>query len=155
MNKVVSINEYRQSLKDGINDLDVYFNAAKHEITDYSWCLGVTETYIGMFYPGIVGVFLFKIIPQNKQVDEYIWVVVGDIPPLYITCENAPNAACALDGYIGAMMTWVDAAKSGKDLDGLPPVNVPSTPENAKKLQLKLDFLEKKILALYQGDLKE
>jgi hypothetical protein len=40
----------------------------------------------------------------------------------------------ALDGYIGAMEEWVEAAWLGKSVADLIPVNVPANPANAEML---------------------
>lgn len=75
--------------------------------------------------------------------DEWIWILVGDLPPAYITCEESPNPASALDAYIGAMDEWVNAAKNGISTNGLIPANVAPTPENAEALQKSWFFLMK------------
>ncbi len=80
--------------------------------------------------------------------------VVGDLPPAYITTEDAPNPATALDGYIGAMDDWVKAAKAGQSVADLIPVNVSPTVENAKRLESRLRFLDKEVLAHCAEDLK-
>ena len=84
----------------------------------------------------------------------WIWVVVGDLPPIYITSEDSPNAACALDSYIGAMQEWVEAAENGLPVDDLVSVNVPATKENAAALKSRLSMLDERILSEYEEDLK-
>lgn len=90
---------------------------------------------------------------RNADVDEWIWIVVGDLPPAYITCEESPNPASALDAYIGAMGEWVNAAKKRISTNGLIPVNVTPTLENAEALQKRLAFLDERILSQYRSDL--
>jgi len=75
--------------------------AARGFVESFDWCRGIREEYIGIAVPGIVGVYLFRIGPTDPGVDEWIWVIVGDLPPAYITTDEAPNPAAALDGYIG------------------------------------------------------
>ena len=154
MTKVFDVEAYKNTLAEDVNDFEQLLAEAKSEINFYDWCLRDLETYVGMFYAGVVGVFLFRIKPSSQMIDEWIWVVVGDLPPLYLTCEECPNAACALDAYIGAMQDWVEAAESGKSIDNLAPVNVPATPENAAKLKSRLAMLDDRILSRYEGDLK-
>jgi hypothetical protein len=103
----------------------------------------------------VVSVFLFRIRPTKEETDEWIWIVIGDLPSAYITAEDAPNPASALDGYIGAMEEWVEAASTGKPTTDLIPVNVPPTPENAKRLESRLQFLDREILSRYADDLKD
>ena len=102
----------------------------------------------------VCAVFLFEVEPADKEADDYVWVVVGDIPPAYITCENAANPAAALDGYIAAMSLWVEAALAGKSVDGLVPVSIPATVEAGEDLQARLEFLAQNVLAQYEADLK-
>src|SRR5262245_5316843 len=73
----------------------------------------------------------------------------------YITTDQCPNPASALDGYIGAMQEWVDAAKGGGSVEKLIPVNVDATPEHAKELESRLHFLQDEILSAYVDNLKE
>ena len=49
----------------------------------------------------------------------------------------------------------IDAAKTGRTVEGLIPVNVPPTPEYAKQLESRLTFLDKKILIYYTDDLRQ
>ena len=70
--------------------------------------------------------------------DEWVWVIVGEVPPAYITIDDAPNPACAVDGYIGAMREWAAAVRSGESTDGLVPAetrgggaSLERTPETA------------------------
>jgi hypothetical protein len=83
-----------------------------------------------------------------------VWVIVGDVPPAYITVEDAPNPATALDAYIGAMQEWVDAARAGGSVADLIPVNVPPTVENAERLGRRLQFIDEEILSQYADDLE-
>ena len=151
--KVAKTTEYRASLGPDATDFGLFEQEARDYLEYFDWCLEIVDAYVGIFFAGVVGIFLFRILPSRSDVDEWVWVVVGDIPPAYITCEDAPNAACALDGYIGAMTEWVEAASSGKSVTDLIPVNVPATPENAEALKRRLEFLDEKILSSFQDDL--
>jgi hypothetical protein len=118
------------------------------------WHRGIREAYFGLGVARIVGVFLFEVVPARPEVDDTVWVVVGDLPPAYITTEESPNPATALDAYIGAMEEWVAAARAGRSVEGLIPVNVPPTSEDAARLESRLRFLDKEILSNYADDLK-
>jgi hypothetical protein len=126
---------------------------AEDYLEAYKWCAGIVESYFGIGVGGVVAVFLFKIVPAGYDVDEWIWVIAGDLPPAYITTESAPNPACALDGYIGAMEEWVEAVRSGKPISDLIPVNAPATSEFAGALETRLKFLDREILSHYKDDL--
>ncbi|NIJ19851.1 hypothetical protein FHS95_001520 [Sphingomonas naasensis] len=103
---------------------------------------------LGAHFDGIFSIFLFEIEPGRDDVDHWAWDIVGDILPAYITCKDARNPYEALDGYIGAMEEWVQAAREGASVADLIPVNVPATPANAALLDSRLKFLDAEILPL-------
>lgn len=122
-------------------------------IRGFSWCDAVLELYEGIADPDILGVFLARIRPARPGVDEWLWIVVGDLPPAYLVIDRAPNPACALDGYIGLMREWVKAVERGAPVDDLIPVNVPPTREYAKMLDGRLRVLAEFLRENFQDDL--
>jgi len=134
--KVVPIAEMGGESDEETEELKAYLLEAESEINFYSWHDGIVCSYFGMGVGGIFAIFLFEILPNRKSVDDYVWVIVGDLPPAYITCDNAPNPACALDCYICAMEDWVKAAKNGDSVENLIPVNIPASPENGALLEV-------------------
>jgi hypothetical protein len=86
------------------------------------------------------------IVPAEESVDEWIWVVVGDVPSAYIATQAADTPGAALDAYIGAMEEWVEAARSGSSVADLIPVGVPPTEQYAELLARRLEFLDREIL---------
>ena len=104
------------------------------------------ESYFGSGIRDLFGVFLFKIIPVSPNVDEWLWVIVGDIPPAYIVTDFAQNPTSALRCYIAEMRRWVLAAERGASLSGIIPVNAPATKEYAKMLKGRLGFIESEFL---------
>ncbi len=153
-NKVTALNTFLQTLEGDHDNFSTLLEGAKKEITFYDWCLRIEETYVGLYESEILGVFLFRIKPSREDVDEWVWVIVGDIPPIYITCEQSPNPVCAVDSYIGAMREWVEAVKNGEALDKVVPVEVEPSIENALMLQNRLEILNKHIVQANKGDLR-
>lgn len=121
----------------------------------FTWHRGIKAAYLGIGVGKILGVFLFEIVPAREGGDDKMWIIVGDLPPAYITTDDAPNPATALDGYIGAMEEWVAAAREGRGVEGIIPVNVPPTAENADRLESRLRFLDERILSDYADDLRD
>ncbi|MEW5824377.1 MAG: hypothetical protein AB1766_08545 [Pseudomonadota bacterium] len=154
LSKVANWSEYVSAQREDIDEIKSMYREAREFLEFYDWCSEIEESYVGMLYPGLVAVFLFKISPARNDVDEWIWVIVGDVPSAYLTTDECPNPAAALDGYIGAMLEWVEAAQKGNSVAELIPVNVPATKENGDKLKTRLDFLDERVLSEYQEDLK-
>jgi hypothetical protein len=95
---------------------------------------------------GVMAVSLAHIEPASADVDEWLWVIIGDLPPAYLVVDNSPDPPCALESYIELMEEWVDKVKAGESTDDCIPVNVEPTLEWASELELRLDFLKENIL---------
>lgn len=133
------INPLPSNLRDALRE-------AREVIEFYNWVSSIKKEFLGIEVDGVLYAFLFEIVPARPDVDRWIWVIVGDVPPAYITCEDAKNPYEAVDAYVGAMEEWVNAAKDGKSVDKLVPVNVPATSENALALERRLKFIDEHIL---------
>lgn len=152
--KVMDLAGYRPMLEEEDHEsFDDFAERARLYVERFSWCDELVEVKVGLFFPAILGVFLVEIKSSRPEVDELIWAVVGDLPPAYMAGEEptgCPNAACALDGYVGAMMNWVEAVEEGRTVEDLIPVNVPPTKEWAKELRSRLTFIDEEILPDYR-----
>ena len=155
LKKVIKWEEYIESIEVEKEEVEEMMYEAREFLNFYTWVDKIIGAYVGILYVGIVGVFLFKIKSTRKGISSWVWVIVGDLPPAYITIDDCPNPATALDGYIGAMLDWVDAAKEGSLVNNLIPVNIPATEENATRLKTRLDFLDEHILNNHEDDLKQ
>lgn len=128
------------------------YEKAFNFLSNQEWYASLKESYMGMFHPGIVAVFLFRILPSGSF-DEWIWIIVGDLPSAYIVTDDCLNPAAALDGYIGEMEEWIKAVEEGRSIQDLIPVNAPPTLDNAKALKSRMTFLDERILCNYEDDL--
>jgi hypothetical protein len=97
----------------------------------------------------VVAVFLFRIVPKQEGVDEWLWVVVGDLPSAYLVTDDNPTPASALEAYVAEMSAWVDAVENGRPVADLIPVNVPPTRENSQQLRNRLTFLSANVIPRY------
>jgi hypothetical protein len=140
VSRVAEVHERHQS------NLEQALREAREFITFYSWVSGIKQEYLGFALEGVLFQFLFEISPARADVDKWLWVFVGDVPPAYITCEDARTPYEALDAYVGALEEWVNTAKMGQSVAHLIPVNVPATPDNAALLERRLKFIDEKIL---------
>jgi hypothetical protein len=130
-------------------------------LRSFDWCDDVVEVWVGdVTADSVVAVFLCRIVADRDGVPEWLWVVVGDVPPAYVVVDDAPNPASALDAYVGEMQEWVAAAKRGEPVDNLIPVldadgtrELPPTPETAEELERRLGLIDAEILSGCRDDL--
>jgi len=119
---------------------------AKTYISSFKWAVGIKEGFLANGFDGILGVFLFKIVPESEKVDELLWVICGDIPPAYLVTDCAKTGLEALALYVEEMQKWVDAVFSGAFVNDLIPVNVAPDEEYAEMLLTRLNFIREEIL---------
>jgi hypothetical protein len=124
--------------------------AAENYLRCFPWCGGIREAYYGHGYGGIVAVFFFRIEPEHINVDEWLWVVIGDVPPAYLVTDNAATPSAALEGYIQQISKWVELAKQGRSSKDVIPVYVSPTPENAAELERRLRLLIELVLPSFR-----
>jgi hypothetical protein len=155
LTQVVPVRDIKGENDEETLGLRKMFDEAQRFLSAFNWCVRIEESYFGFGYAGIVAVFLFKICPVRADVDDWLWVVVGDLPPAYLVTEGNLTPELALDGYISEMTRWVQAAKEERPVDDLIPVNVPPTQENAEALEGRLAALRliiKESVALQKSD---
>jgi hypothetical protein len=119
---------------------------ARDFIAQFDWCGEVRDFYFGAGVGDVFAVFLAHIKPAQPSVDEYLWIVVGDIPSAYLVTESCADPKEALVGYVWEMRKWVALAREGRTSDDVIPVNAPATPEWAEALSGRLDALDQKII---------
>jgi len=113
-------------------------------ISAFSWCEEVLESYFAGGVGGIFAVFFFRIKTKYPRVDPWIWIMGGSVPPAYLPLRHCNSAARAFDMYLEGMRKWVEYARKGQtgnDDQGVPPVNLPSTPEQAEEIHKRLEAL--------------
>jgi len=142
LTSVVPIVEMRGENDDETRGLAKMFDEAHKFLSSFCWCRRIEESFFGFGYAGIVAVFLFKIDPAREGIDDWLWVVVGDIPPAYLVTEENLTPDLAVEGYIQEMSRWVEAAKEGRPVKDLIPVNAAATQENAEALEKRLGALK-------------
>ena len=126
--------------------LQAVYLQARDYLLSHKWCLGIGEMYFGVGLGGVVAVFPVAIDPVPTGVDEWLWVVVGNLPPAYLVLDDCPTPIEAVLTYISLMQAWVDLARDGVSSADVIPVNVPATTENAEMLQRRLDVLSATIV---------
>jgi len=114
---------------------------AKNYVLSFSWC----ESILGSYFAGGVGkifaIFLFNISPARPEVDSWMWIVVGDVPPAYLPLEDCRTSREVFDTYIAGMKRWVELVREGREAapeDRVPPVNIPANREWAESLDGRL-----------------
>jgi hypothetical protein len=153
--KVVSATQMAGDTENDTELLKEMLREAEAYLSAFDWCETIRESYFGLGVGSIVAVFLFRIIPRSEGVDEWLWVVVGDLPPAYLVTDDNPTPVSALEAYIEEMNAWVVAVNDGRSVGQQIPLDVSPTRENSEQLKRRLTFLTTKVIPNYnkQSDL--
>ena len=125
---------------------------AETYLRSFSWCGHILSSFFGGGVGGVLAVFLFKIQPDRPDVGSWIWVVVGDIPSACLPLEGCASPADVFERYTRGIGKWVELARAGRRAtaeDGVPPINLPATPEWADKLERSLQLVTLKVKPLF------
>jgi hypothetical protein len=128
---------------------------AERYISSFSWCGPVLKSYFGGGVGGIFAVFFFHIRPSRSDVEPWIWIIVGDIPPAYLPLTDCKSPAEVFRTYFRGLSNWVEFARKGRTgttEQGVPPVNVPATPEWAEKISQKLHGLTLAVKPFFEDE---
>jgi hypothetical protein len=112
--------------------LQLMLEDARKYVLAFPWCESIVRSYFAGGVGEIFAVFLFNIFPARSDVGQWMWVVVGDIPSAYLPLEDCKSRREVFETYIDGMERWIELARErrgGTVEDGVPPVNVPATPE--------------------------
>ena len=134
--------EETELFKEALKEADLFIKA-------FSWCKDVKDIYFCYGVGGVVQIFLFNIDRKSSGgdvIDEWLWVVIGDLPSAYLVADDVTNPHDALAAYCEMMRDWIDAVRAGEGMEDVYQVPVPPTEANASQLSLRLDFLMADIL---------
>ena len=118
---------------------------AKRYVLSFSWCDSIISSYFGGGVGKIIAIFLFNISTERADVDPWMWIIVGDIPSAYLPLEDCKSPMDVFEVYVDGMRKWAKLARKGQAgsaAEGIPPVNVPATPEWAEHIENRLRLLD-------------
>jgi hypothetical protein len=121
---------------------------ARGYIRSFRWCPQISEEYLGFGIGKVLGLFLFRFANTIGETDEYLWVVVGDLPSAFFVIDDAPTPRSATEVYCRMMQDWINAVLSKAPLDDVFPVNSDSRDEMAQMLDSRLRFIREKIIPM-------
>jgi len=131
---------------------------ARDYLLAHDWCVDVRGLYFDRGFPN-VAVFFADVEPSGDA-DPQIWVIVGDVPPLYIDTVDQHNGAEALAGYVVVLTDLIDFFNQGQSLSGMPPLLTRRSleplilnSELANMLSSRLALIAKTTLSLWKNEI--
>ncbi len=121
-------------------------DAAVRYIRDFPWCVELHEQYFADGIGGVVALFLFRTSVEGLPAPEWLWVIVGDLPPTYFAFRGFPTPRSALLLYIEGVEEWLATAPEQRNSEELIPIFVPKGSEYIEMLYERISRLRTSIL---------
>lgn len=150
MSTVVSVDLMRGEDNEETSLLRQALAEARKYLRDFKWVGAIREEYFGLGIGGVIAVFLFRV-DGDADVDEWLWVVVGDLPSAYLVPDRATTPVEAIRIYCELMDDWVQAVHIGSGLEEVFPVKAEPSADNADLLRKRVCYLRDVLLPAYEG----
>ena len=116
---------------------------AQKYLMSFTWCDKILNGWLVKDWGYMLCVFYFEIKPAyGSSADNFVWIVVGDIPPAYIDIESANNELKVLEIYVNLMEEWIGNVKQGKSVKNCFPVTVDPTIKYANMLSSRVKIIK-------------
>ncbi len=124
---------------------------ARQYLASHAWCAGVADLYFAGGVPAVVAAFAARIDPRDGA-DEWLWIVVGDLPSAYLVIEDGPQSLPeVLETYCDLMSDWVNAIRTGHSVAKVFPVRAPADLQHAEMLERRISFLRGEVIPAFAG----
>ena len=120
---------------------------AKLFLESQSWCNSIKKCWFDFGIYDKIAVFLFQIEPINDSVDEFIWVIEGDLPTVYLD-QSIQTGKEALKVYCELMSDWYENILNKRSISDCYPVSTAPTEENANLLKTRIEFIRRELLTI-------
>jgi hypothetical protein len=117
-------------------------------LSRFKWCDKIKEKYLYYNLGTTLCVFLFDI--KNNQSsdigDNLLWVIVGDLPSMYLDTYHIKTLKEALDLYAYLGGDWADKIIAKKSLKKCFPFDEKPSIELAQLLKTRVKFIKENLL---------
>lgn len=133
---------------DFYHELAAQYDEAESYIKNFTWCKQIKECSLYINLGKIFCIFLFEIenLASTEIQDGFLWVIVGDIPTMYLDTFSQKTTKKVIKTYINLAEDWISSVRAGTDLSECYPFNVNPTSELAELLGKKISFMKNTLL---------
>ena len=138
---------------DGLKpDLEFYTEVVKMQkeadkyLLAFKWCLSIKESSLYLNLGEKLCVFLYEIDTSSSNGDNFFWIVVGDLPAMYLDVYGAKTTIEVLEDYASLASDWISNVELGLSVEDCYPFDAKSTMEMADLLKKRVNIIEKSII---------
>lgn len=124
------------------SELDLLYDKAETYIKSFKWCKEIKDCSLYTNLGKIFCIFLFNIDNTASREDNFLWIVVGDIPSMYLDIFGAKTTRAVVETYTVLAEDWIDKIKKSKSVAKCYPFDAEPTLELAELLEKKVSFMK-------------
>ena len=134
------------STTDFFPELNSIYQEAKNYLFSFKWCKEIKSGSLYTNLGKIFCIFLFEIENTASSEDNFLWVIIGDFPLMYLDVYGPKTTIEVLEDYIRLAEDWIYNIKSGKPTNECYPFSAEPTTELAELLEKKVSFMKTTLL---------
>ena len=144
--------KYPINLKDLDKKLEFYdeviaaYEKATEYIGSFYWCEEIKRSSLYTNLGRVLCIFLFDIVNASSKEDNLLWLIVGDIPSMYLDVHGAKNTVQVLEDYAALAEDWINKIKAGETVDGCYPFKAEPALEMAELLELRVNQIKNNLI---------
>jgi len=119
---------------------------AEKYITGFTWCLSVVESSLYLNLGEKLCVFLYQIDTSSSNGDTFFWIIVGDLPSMYLDVYGPKTTVEVLEDYAFLAKDWISKVEAGLSVKDCYPFNAAPTIEMADLLKRRVAIIEESII---------
>ncbi|MGQ7857523.1 hypothetical protein ACUN24_25075 [Pedobacter sp. WC2501] len=119
---------------------------ASNYLNKFRWCERIIDCNLYLNFGKILCIFLFEIENASSPEDNFIWVVVGDVPSMYMDVYGPKSTREVLEVYVNLSRDWIDAIEKGEGIEKCFPFDNDPSLELAGMLKSRVDRIEFSII---------
>jgi hypothetical protein len=98
-------------------EVQLLINESKEYLSSYRWCKKIHKGWLFTNIGHAVCIFLYEIENTQSPEDNYLWVMTGDLPAIYLDTYNVKTTKDVIENYIYLVNDWIKHAEAGDSLD--------------------------------------
>lgn len=144
--------EYPVNFKTISSDTEFYqevitlYQEAENYLLEFKWCEEIKNGFIYINLGSVFCIFLFEIVNTQSSDDDFLWVIAGDIPPMYLDVFGARTTKEVVKNYVDLAEDWINNIKEAKSVERCYPFNVEPNSKFATLLEKKFSFIKSTLL---------
>jgi hypothetical protein len=122
------------------------YEEATEYLAGFTWCKKIINSDIYLNLGSTLCIFLFRIENIASRENDHLWIIVGDIPPMYLDVFGPKTTKQVLEDYIRLAEDWIEHVKLGNSVDNCYPFIAKPTLEMATMLEKRTSFMKNTLI---------